>query len=235
MNMTTVSKFLGQWGAVVGLIMGGLSLAGCQSGPQFAEVPGIPGSSASVAETPPATTPAAAASTAAPLAESPNIDVLHPGDMLLITFADLPTPVSPIEQRVKDDGTITLIENQTFTAANKSRGQLEIEIRERYVPKIFVKMTVSVMHQKDTQFYYVGGEVKSPGRQVYISRLTVLGAIKSAGDFTDYGNRKKVQLTRANGRTFKINCKDALQNPTLDLEVLPGDNINVPRRNPFAL
>ena len=145
-----------------------------------------------------------------------------------------PTPVLPIEQRVKDDGTITLIENQTFTAANKSRGQLETEIRERYVPKIFVKMTVSVMHQKDTQFYYVGGEVKSPGRQVYISRLTVLGAIKSAGDFTDFANRKKVQLTRASGRTFKINCNDALQNPNLDLEVMPGDNINVPRRNPFS-
>lgn len=235
MNMRTVSKFLGRWGALFGLMAGGLLLAGCQSGPQFTEVPGIPGSAGTVAETSPPPASVAAAPAASPLTESPNIDVLHPGDMLLITFADLPAPVSPIEQRVKDDGTITLIENQTFTAANKSRGQLETEIRERYVPKIFVKMTVSVMHQKDTQFYYVGGEVKSPGRQVYISRLTVLGAVKSAGDFTDYANRRKVQLTRASGRTFKIDCKDALQNPTLDLEVLPGDNINVPRRNPFAL
>jgi protein involved in polysaccharide export with SLBB domain len=233
--MTTVSNFLGRWGAVVGLIVGGLSLAGCHSGPQYANVPGMPGSGGPVTEAPPpAAAGTAAGSATAPLTQNPNIDVLHPGDMLVITFADLPTLVSPIEQRVKDDGTITLIENQTFTAANKSRGQLETEIRERYVPKIFVKMTVSVMHQKDTQFYYVGGEVKSPGRQVYISRLTVLGAIKSAGDFTDYANRKKVQLTRASGRTFKINCNDALQNPTLDLEVMPGDNINIPRRNPFS-
>ncbi len=233
--MTTVSNFLGRWGAIFGLIVGGLGLAGCHSGPEFAEVPGMPGSGGASTAAPTATVaPAATAPATPPLTQGANIDVLHPGDMLIITFSDLPILVQPIEQRVKDDGTITLIENQTFTAANKSRGQLETEIRERYVPKIFIKMTVSVMHQKDTQFYYVGGEVKTPGRQVYISRLTVLGAIKSAGDFTDFANRKKVQLTRANGRTFKINCKDALQNPTLDLEVMPGDNITVPRRSPIS-
>ncbi len=230
--MMTATKFVGRWGVVFGLLLAGLWLAGCQSGPQYADLPGF---------TPPPAAPAAPgtpalAGTNEPLRvpEGERLDILHPGDLLTITFADLPIVVQPIEQRVRDDGTITLIENQTFTAANKTRGQLEKEIRERYVPKIYLKMTVSVMHQKDTQFYYVGGEVKSPGRQVFISRLTVLGAIKSAGDFTDFANKKKVQLTRANGRTFKINCKDALQTPALDLEVFPGDIINVPRRNPFS-
>ena len=230
--MRIATKFIGRWGVVFGLLLAGLWLAGCQSGPQYADLPGV---------TPPPAVPAAPAAPALagtnePLRapEGERLDILHPGDLLTITFADLPIVVQPIEQRVRDDGTITLIENQTFTAANKTRGQLEKEIRERYVPKIYLKMTASVSHQKDTQFYYVGGEVKSPGRQVFISRLTVLGAIKSAGDFTDFANKKKVQLTRANGRTFKINCKDALQNPTLDLEVFPGDIINVPRRAPFS-
>jgi len=222
---------------VAALSLAGLCLAGCQSGPQFADVPGLPNSGASAATIPSATTaaPAAGLPQATPPTGSDGIDILHPGDMLIIAFSDLPVLVPPIEQRIKDDGKITLIENQTFTAANKSRGQLETEIRARYVPKIYVKMTVSVMHQKDTQFYYVGGEVKNPGRSVYISRIKVLGAIKSAGDFTDFANKKKVQLTRADGRTYKINCKDALKDPSLDLEVLPGDNINVPRRNPFSL
>lgn len=226
MNMTTVSKFLGHWGAVCGMMMAGLWLAGCQSGPQFADVPGLPNQAAAA--------PAVAGAQPAAPAEPAGIDMLRPGDIVVISFSDLPYLQPPLERRIAEDGTINLIENETFTAAKKTPGQLEKEIRERYVPKKFVKMTVSVIVKADTQFYYVGGEVKNSGRQVYISRIKVLGAIKSAGDFTDYANKKKVQLTRTDGRTFKINCKDALKDPTLDLEVFPGDNIHVPRRNPFS-
>jgi protein involved in polysaccharide export with SLBB domain len=154
----------------------------------------------------------------------------------MIMLSDLPgpQPLLPIEDQVKEDGSITLIQNQTFTAAGKKRGDLEKEIRQRYVPDYYRTMTVSVRHQRETQFYYVRGDVKAPGRQVYISRLHVLGAIASAGDFTDFGNKRKVQLTRADGRIYTINCVKAKGNPYLDLEVYPGDTIFIPRRTPWS-
>ena len=72
--------------------------------------------------------------------------------------------------------------------------------------------------------------VKAPNRQLYTSRITVLKALASASGFTDYANKKKVKLTRADGRTQIINCAKARDNPILDLEVYPGDKLYVPRR-----
>jgi polysaccharide export outer membrane protein len=159
-----------------------------------------------------------------------NIDLIRVGDTLLIAFSDLPILEPPTEQRVKDDGSITLMQNQTFQTAGKTRSQLEKEIRERYVPRFFRNMTVNVSQRKETQFYYVDGEVKMPSRQIYISRTTVLKAIASANGFTDFAKKSKVKLTRVDGRTYVINCKKALIDPRLDLEVFPGDKIMVPRR-----
>lgn len=161
---------------------------------------------------------------------STEMDKIHMGDTLVIGYSDLPILMPPDEQRVKDDGTILLMQNQTFQADGKTRGQLEREIRERYVPQYFRNMTVSVSHKKETQFYFVDGEVRLPNRQVYISRTTVLKAIASAGGFTDFAKKSKVKLTRGDGHISIINCNKALTNPQLDLEVFPGDKINVPRR-----
>jgi protein involved in polysaccharide export with SLBB domain len=92
-------------------------------------------------------------------------------------------------------------------------------------------MTVSVKQVADTLWYYVDGEVGTHGsRQIYNSRITVLKAIASAGGFTDFANKKKVKVTRADGRTVIINCVKARDNPSLDLEIYPGDKIYVPRR-----
>ena len=78
--------------------------------------------------------------------------------------------------------------------------------------------------------FYVGGEVKNQGRISYIGPITVLKAIQSAGDFTDFAQRKRVKLTRLNGKTETINCIKAREDPRLDLPVFPGDTIHVPRR-----
>jgi protein involved in polysaccharide export with SLBB domain len=58
----------------------------------------------------------------------------------------------------------------------------------------------------------------------------VIKAIQSAGDLTEFANRKKIQLTRANGKTYTINYDKALKNSKLDLPVYPGDSIHVPQR-----
>ncbi len=203
--------------AVGGLLLVALLLAGCQSSRQsFAEVD--EGSEATPTNSIPTE------------GYDGSAEVLGPGMPIIVTFSDLPNPVQPFEERVKADGNITLIHNESFVAAGKTIGQLEKEVRARYVPRFYVNMTVTIKPQENTRFYFVGGEVKQPGRQVYLSRLTVLKAIQSAGDFTDFAKKTRVQLTRANGRTYVINAEKALSDSKLDLEVYPGDKIDVPRR-----
>jgi protein involved in polysaccharide export with SLBB domain len=81
----------------------------------------------------------------------------------------------------------------------------------------------------DQRFYSVGGEVYQKGRQLYIGKTTVLRAIASCGDFTEFANRRKVEITRADGRREIMDCKAALRDPRLDRPICPGDHINVPR------
>jgi len=147
---------------------------------------------------------------------------------LTVNFQDLPTVQPQLQVQVDENGKITLIENETFTAAGKTRAQLEKEVRDRYVPDKFKKLTVNIMQPE--RLFYVGGEVKNPNRQSYIGPITVLKAIQSAGDFTDFAQRKRVKLTRLNGKTYIINALKARDEPKLDLPVFPGDTIHVPRR-----
>jgi protein involved in polysaccharide export with SLBB domain len=231
--MITMTRFktIGFWGALCTLLLASSFVTGCKSGsdPRFAEIPGLTGPAPAAQTASPAATPVEATQGTNTPARG-RYDMILPGDNLTIIIEDLPTQVFPRDERVREDGSITLLQNQTFEAAGKTRGQLEKEIRERYVPRIFKTMTVSVQFKKDTQFYYVGGEVKIPNRQVYLSRVTVLKAIQSAGDFTEFANKHKVELTRVDGHKFVINCVKAQKDPKLDLEVFPGDKVWVPRR-----
>jgi polysaccharide export outer membrane protein len=216
-----VSKMIRSLGVVCALGLAGLLLAGCK-GPQFAEIPGVgSGTGAAISPKGEAPTPTS------------TLDIIRAGDTLLVTFSDLPYRQEPIEDRVRDDGTIMLIQNLSFRAAERSRSDLEKEIHDAYVPKYFQTMTVSVSPKASTQFYYVDGEVKRPDRQVYIGRLTVTKAIASANGFTDFARKRALQLVRVDGRKYTINFMQALKDPKLDLEVYPGDKIYVPRRNPL--
>jgi protein involved in polysaccharide export with SLBB domain len=77
----------------------------------------------------------------------------------------------------------------------------------------------------------VGGEVRNPARQIYFGDgMTVLKAIDTASGFTDFANRDKIELRRANGQKFTIKWKKALQDPKLDLPVFPNDQITVHKR-----
>ena len=154
-------------------------------------------------------------------------DTLQIGDSVTVVFSDLAQPLQPFEERVKNDGSITLLQNQKFQAAGKNRGDLEREIRARYVPDYYKNLTVTIKPLE--RFFYVGGEVNNRSRQPYLGEITVTKAIYSAGGFTDFANKKKVRITRANGKTVTVNCVNAQENPALDVPVYPGDSITVGR------
>jgi len=155
--------------------------------------------------------------------------LMRVGEKIIVMFSDLPPPgLMPHEQRIREDGTVTLPFNKTVQAAGKTARQLEEDIRNKYVPTLYKRLTVTV--KAEERFFYVGGEVKTPMRQMYLGPMTVLRAIQAAGDFTDFANRKKIELSRATGEKHKINWYKAIKDAQLDLEVFPGDTIIVHRR-----
>ena len=162
-----------------------------------------------------------------PVDEKPT--AIQPGEALTITYSDTAIQIPPFEGRVKEDGTITLMENQEFVAKDKTSGQLEREIRERYVPRYFVKMTVTVKSMD--RYFYVNGQVRMPGRYEYRGDITVSGAIAAAGGFTEFAKKTKVQISRANNKTVTVNVDKAIKDPKLDLPVYPRDRIEVPRKD----
>jgi len=155
--------------------------------------------------------------------------LLRVGDLVMIDFFDIPSPgIQQFKDKVRDDGNLVLPFNITVHAAGRTTSQLQDDIRTAYVPALFTHLTVSV--KIDERFYFVGGEVKVPNRQLYLGDMTVLRAIDTAGGFTDFAKRTSIELRRANGQSFKIDWKKAMKDSKLDLQVYPNDQIIVHKR-----
>lgn len=219
------------------LLLAGLLFAGCQTSrvdSGYSEVPGVEapatgGTSPSgnqVATTSPSIAPNSGTGT-----NAESYEIIQKENILLITFGDLPPPPPPaMDQRVRDDGTITLLYNQAFHAVGKRTGDLEKEIHDFYVPRYFINLTVTVRISTDNRFYYVDGEVRVPSKYPYTASITVSKAIAAAGGFTDFANKTSVQLIRPNRKTQSVNYNKILTHPELDPQVFPEDRIHVKRR-----
>lgn len=156
-------------------------------------------------------------------------DLLRPGDVVIINFSGVSDPPARVDDRISQDGKITLPFLGQVQAAGKTRLQLQEQIQKLYIEKNYFKqLTVSV--NADTRYFYVYGEVKKEGQYPYQAQTTVTKAIASAGGFTDFAKRTKVQLKRGNSKPVTIDCDDAQQDGDKDLAVYPDDTIFVPRR-----
>ncbi|MDB6056520.1 MAG: Polysaccharide biosynthesis/export protein [Verrucomicrobiales bacterium] len=129
---------------------------------------------------------------------------------------------------VKEDGTIALPYFPAIPAAGKTTKELEEIIYQKYVPDYYKSLGVTV--EPDARFFYVTGEVIKGERKEYIGAMTVTRAIASCGGFTEYANKKKVILTRADGTIIKVNWFEATETPKKDPQVYPGDTVDVKRR-----
>ena len=152
----------------------------------------------------------------------------HVGETVSIMFSGTPDQIPAHEEIIKEDGDITLSLIGSVHAVGKTAGELQSEIHDLYVPKYFVRLTVTV--KPGDLVYYVRGEVKGAGRQLYVGETTVTKAIASAGDFTDFASHGNVLLIRANGQRIKVDCDAAQQDSSQDPRVYPGDQIVVSRK-----
>jgi polysaccharide export outer membrane protein len=150
------------------------------------------------------------------------------GETVIVTFSG-PTPIDSHEEPIKEDGTITLPLIGAVYTVGKTAGELQNEIHADYVPEYYVRLTVTV--KSGDRVYYVGGEVKGGGRQLYVGDTTVTKAIQSAGGLSDFANHSKVWLTRATtGQRIRVDYDKALEDPTKDPPVYPDDQVNVEKR-----
>lgn len=86
----------------------------------------------------------------------------------------------------------------------------------------------------EQQVFYIRGEVSKPGSYYLASGMTVFKAISVAGGFSQFANRKDVELLRsgANGVTEKqaVNLKAIEDGKKQDIPLHANDTIIVPRR-----
>jgi polysaccharide biosynthesis/export protein VpsN len=157
------------------------------------------------------------------------VDTLRKDDMVRIAFSGIPNPPPDHEERIKEDGTITLQLIGPVRAEGLSSGQLQKAIHDKYVPDFFQRLTVTV--QNENRVFFVDGEVRRPDRYVYTGEMTVLRAVAAAGGFTDFAARRRVQLTRPGKNPEIVDLEKAKRRPELDPAVYPGDRIFVPRRS----
>ncbi len=155
---------------------------------------------------------------------------LAKGDNVIVIFSGQ-EDLKPHEETIKEDGTITLEHIKDIKAEGKTTGELQREIHDAYVPTFYKRLTVTV--KTDRLLYYVQGQVRQSGRQEYLGATSVLKAIASAGDFTDFAKRRDVVVTRKDGTVLHVNCVKAAKNPALDIPIFPGDKILVQPRGPF--
>jgi protein involved in polysaccharide export with SLBB domain len=215
--MKELKSTLARIAVAVGIICAGFAFTGCQSGPEYADLPIHTPSTASQSNSQSHYVP--------PSGETDRFQV---GDVVRLTFTspEAEAPLAPISETIKDDGRITPTMIGPVMAAGKTQGQLQGELQELY-QKYYRHVTVTVT--TDPRFYYVLGDVKSPGPKNYLGETDIVKAISSAGDFTDFANKKKVQLTHGK-KTQTINVQDIIHGKARTVQVYPGDTIFVYRR-----
>jgi protein involved in polysaccharide export with SLBB domain len=88
---------------------------------------------------------------------------------------------------------------------------------------------VITLQANPTEFFYVGGEVKSPGEKSFRRGLTLTQAIIAAGGLTR--NSKEARLARDNGKGFLVvslyKLKDIDSGKVPDPLIQPGDRITI--------
>jgi len=191
------------WVAALGLLLIA-TLGGCETGTNHNEMP------------------AAAAG-----------NTFHIGEVVQVTCIPLSGGVTPDsiishQERIGEDGTISLLYIGSVTVVGKTPTQLQREIHDLYVPRYYRGLNVTVAG--DARFFFVDGEVRNPNKYEHTGNLTVVKAISMAGGFTDFARKGKVQVIHNDGKKEFENVPKAIDHPELDLPVYPGDRIIVFRR-----
>ncbi|MBE2180993.1 MAG: polysaccharide biosynthesis/export family protein [Chthoniobacterales bacterium] len=158
--------------------------------------------------------------------------VFRNGDTIELRIGGVPAEETQLvtgAYTVDGEGFVNLPHIGKVRATGLNQAALQRAIESAYRSgEIYTNPTITITVPTTLRFVNVSGDVRQPRRVEYTSDLTVLGAISAAGGFTEYADQRKVRLLRA-GQVRVIDIKAVRSNPSLDVQLLPGDQIEVPQ------
>jgi protein involved in polysaccharide export with SLBB domain len=140
--------------------------------------------------------------------------------------------------RVNDNGELEVPYVGLVAAQGRTCKELAYTIKslleKEYYYHATVILAVDRVSEKSRGRIYVYGSVKSQGPQEIPpdENYTVSKAIIRAGGFGDFANKRKVKITRKNGKEFNVDLKRVIEegHTEEDLALVPDDQIYVPQR-----
>ena len=152
---------------------------------------------------------------------------LKPLDQVITTMR---FPNQQVTEEVVDEkGMITLPLLGDVKVAGFTTSELEAELARLYVEGGFYKRVI-VTVLVPTLNYTISGEIYRPGRYEIRGTVTLVQAIAEGGNFTEWADKKKVQIIRGT-QFIEKNYFEILSDPRQDIEILPRDSIRVPRKS----
>jgi len=131
--------------------------------------------------------------------------------------------------QVRPDGKITLPLVGDVTAAGRTSMELRDAIATSLKEYIKEPVVTVIVVETMPQLVYVTGEVNKPGPVAINGPLNILQALAMAGGFTDFANRKDIQIQRNGGQMLSFNYKEAVDkdNRRAPLLLQAGDTVIV--------
>ena len=140
--------------------------------------------------------------------------------------------------RVNDNGELEVPYIGLVPASGRTCKELAYSVKSalerEYYYHATVIMAVDHVSDKSRGKVYVYGNVKGQGPQEIPAdeTYTVSKAIIRAGGFGDFANKRKVRVTRKDGKNFIVDLKRVIEEGHTDEDVVlePDDQIQVPQR-----
>ena len=140
--------------------------------------------------------------------------------------------------RVNDSGELEVPYIGLVPAQGKTCKELAFNIKsaleKEYYYHATVILAVDRVSDKSRGRVYVYGSVKSQGPQEVPpdENYTVSKAVIRAGGFGDFANKRRVKVTRKNGKDFTVDLKRVIEEGHTEEDVVlqPDDQIYVPQR-----
>lgn len=169
-------------------------------------------------------------STTLPNAAETSADYrLTPGDKLRIDVYKDPQLSQSLQ--VRPDGKITLPLVGDLVAAGHTSTELRDSVSGALKEYIANPVVTVIVVETTPQVVYVMGEVQKPGTLPLMNgRLSIVQALAMAGGFTDFANRKDIQVLRKSGagiQKLRFNYKEAVDDGREPLQLQAGDTVIV--------
>ncbi len=140
--------------------------------------------------------------------------------------------------RINDNGELEVPYVGLVSAQGRTCKELAYSIKslleKEYYYHATVILAVDRISEKSRGRIYVYGSVKAQGPQEIPpdESYTVSKAIIRAGGFGDFANKRKVKVTRKNGKEFNVDLKRVIEegHTEEDIVLVPDDQIYVPQR-----